>query len=139
MRSFKQLGALLAAAALLPASQAVTSVSDSAMTDLLNSGGVNLALAAAPMWFFGQAMNQPPCYPTSATDASGHQTPSAALCDWPNTGCNCRQPGVGIGNPGPSFPVYFSYEKCTSTEVRVAYNLFYQKDGFNPDGVFGHP
>ncbi|KAK1763092.1 hypothetical protein QBC33DRAFT_459994 [Phialemonium atrogriseum] len=108
------------------------------MTGLLNAGGVDLALAAAPMWFFGQALNQPPCYPTSATDSSGGQTPAAGLCAWPNAGCGCRNPGVGIGNAGPSFPVYYSYQKCTDGEVRVAYNLFYQKDGFTPNGLFGH-
>ncbi|KAK3393878.1 hypothetical protein B0H63DRAFT_459433 [Podospora didyma] len=117
---------------------AVTPVSDSAMTDLLNAGGVDLAYAAAPMWFFGQAMNQPPCYPTNATNAQGAQTPSAALCNWPNTGCNCRNPGVPITNAGPPFPVYYSYNRCAQTEVRIAYNLFYEKDGFNPDQIFGH-
>lgn len=130
---------LVAGAALLRSSAvAVTSISDGTMTGLLNAGGVDLALAAAPMWFFGQALNQPPCYPTSATDSGGGQTPAAGLCAWPNAGCGCRNPGVGIGNAGPSFPVYYSYQKCTDGEVRVAYNLFYQKDGFTPNGLFGH-
>lgn len=129
---------LVAAAALFASSQAVTSVPDSTINTWINSGGVDLALAAAPMWFFGQAMNRPPCYPTSATDSSGRQTGSAALCSWPDAGCNCRNPGVGIGNAGPSFPVYFTFRKCSDTEIRVAYNLFYQKDGFTPSGLFGH-
>lgn len=60
--------------------------------------------------------------------------------DWPNTGCgSCRVPGVEPGNPGPSFPVYFTYKNCTETEVRVAYNLFYEKDGFALEGISGHP
>jgi hypothetical protein len=108
------------------------------MKQYLSSGGVNLAVAAAPMWFFGQAMKQPPCYPREAVDPSGKQTPSAALCAWPNAGCHCRNPGVGIGHAGPSFPVYFSFSKCTDTEVRVAYNLFYEKDGFQTAGINGH-
>lgn len=135
----KMLRAVLAGLALLHAANAVTPVSDSDMTALLNQGGVNLAIRAAPMFFFGQAMNQPPCYPTFAIDSSGAQTPSGEPCAWNNAGCNCRTPGVGIGNPGPSFPVYYTYQKCSDTEIRVAYNLFYQKDGFSPDGVFGHP
>ncbi len=130
---------LLAGASLITAALAVTSYSDSTINDWLNAGGVDIALAAGPMWFFGQAMNQPPCYPTNATTASGGQVPSAGLCDWPNTGCNCRKPGVSISNPGPSFPVYYTYQKCTSTEIRIAYNLFYEKDGFNPNKIFGHP
>jgi len=131
--------ALVAGASLLSGAWAVTHVSDGDMNTMLNSGGVNLAIAAAPMWFFGQALNQPPCYPTNALDGSGNQVPSGGLCNWPNAGCNCRTPGVPISNPGPSFPVYFTFQKCTDTEVRVAYNLFYQKDGFNPDKIFGHP
>jgi hypothetical protein len=129
---------LLATATLFTAGHAVTPIPDSTMTSMINAGGVDLALAAAPMWFFGQALDEPPCYPTFATDSSGNQVPSSPLCDYPDTGCSCRNPGVAIANPGPSFPVYFSFRQCNSTEVRVAYNLFYQKDGFNPDGVFGH-
>ncbi|ATY63275.1 hypothetical protein CCM_07590 [Cordyceps militaris CM01] len=115
-----------------------TPVSDKDMNDLLNEGGVSLAMKAAPMFFFGQALNHPPCIPTFATDKSNRQTPPADLCDWPDTGCNCRTPGVPIGNPSPSFPVYYSYQKCTDTSVRIQYSLFYQKDGFNPTKVFGH-
>ncbi len=129
---------LLVGASLLSTALAVTSYPDGTMTSWLNAGGVDLAVAAAPMWFFGQALNKPPCYPTNATTASGAQTPSAGLCDWPNAGCNCRTPGVGIGNQGPAFPVYYSYQKCNATQVRIAYNLFYEKDGFVPQGVFGH-
>ena len=106
----------------------VTPISDSDMNDLLNEGGVSLAMKAAPMFFFGQALNEPPCIPTFAT-RNGQQTPSAALCDWPDTGCNCRTPGVPIGNPSPSFPIYYSYEKCTDRSIRVQYSLFYEKDG----------
>lgn len=126
--------ALLSSAAVV----AVTSISDSAMNGLLDAGGVDLAVAAAPMFFFGQALNQPPCYPMAATNDAGAQTPAAGLCAWPNAGCGCRTPGVGIGNAGPSFPVYYSYSKCNDGEVRVVYNLFYEKDGFIPDVVFGH-
>ncbi|PKK52139.1 hypothetical protein CI102_4402 [Trichoderma harzianum] len=109
------------------------------MNNLLNAGGVELAMRAQPMWFFGQAMNQPPCIPTFATTPSGGQTPSAPLCDYPNVGCSCRTPGVGITNPSPSFPTYYSYQKCTDTTIRIQYSLFYEKDGTNPQGILGHP
>jgi hypothetical protein len=135
MRAFvKQ---ILAAGLLASTASAVTPVSDSDMNDLLNQGGVSLALKAQPMWFFGQAMNQPPCIPTFAV-VNGQQAASSKLCDWPNVGCNCRNPGIGIGNPSPSFPIYYTYQKCSDTSIRIAYNLFYTKDGMNPDGIFGH-
>lgn len=120
---------LLAGASLATVASAVTPVSDSDMQDLLNQGGVNLAMKAQPMFFFGQALNHPPCIPTFATQGN-QQTPKAGLCDWPNAGCNCRNPGVPISNPSPSFPVYYSYQKCTDTSIRIQYSLFYEKDGY---------
>ncbi|KAG8425612.1 hypothetical protein J3458_002295 [Metarhizium acridum] len=130
---------VLAAGCLAATASAVTPISDSDMNQMLNEGGVSLAMRAQPMFFFGQAMNHPPCIPTFATSPDGNQVPSSKLCDWPDVGCDCRNPGVGIGNPSPSFPIYYSYKKCSDTSVRVVYNLFYTKDGNNPDKVFGHP
>ncbi|RLL97596.1 hypothetical protein CFD26_105512 [Aspergillus turcosus] len=123
---------------------AVTQITDNEMNDLLSQGGVELADRYAPLWFFGQAMNQPPCYPTWAFGGSpaspdiyddAHKTPAAPQCDYPNVGCNCRNPGVGIGNRGPAFPIYFTYKRCSDTEVRVVYNLFYEKDGAEVVGI----
>ena len=129
---------LAAAGCLATTATAVTPISDSDMNSLLNEGGVSLAMKAQPMWFFGQAMNQPPCIPDFAV-RNGQQTPASSLCDYPNVGCGCKNPGVPIGNPSPSFPIYYSYQKCSDTSVRVAYNLFYTKDGANPNGINGHP
>jgi hypothetical protein len=42
---------------------------------------------------------------------------------------------VGIGNRGPAFPIYFTYKRCSDTEVRVVYNLFYEKDGAEVIGI----
>ncbi|KAJ5992100.1 hypothetical protein N7451_007824 [Penicillium sp. IBT 35674x] len=117
---------------------AVTQITDDDMTSLLNAGGADLANLYAPLWFFAQAENQPPCYPTWAFGGSpdtadtydaAHKTPAAAQCQYPNVGCNCRNPGVDAGNPGPAFPVYYTFKQCNETEVRVVYNLFYEKDG----------
>lgn len=132
-----KLGATLA---LLIASHvlAVTQITDDEMSSLLDAGGVDLADRYAPMWFFGQTRNQPPCYPTWAFGGSpdsadvyddSHKTPAAGQCDYPDVGCNCRNPGVEIGNAGPAFPIYYTYQKCNDGEVRVVYNLFYEKDG----------
>ncbi|KAG2026395.1 hypothetical protein GB937_001905 [Aspergillus fischeri] len=123
---------------------AVTQITDNEMSNLLSQGGVELADRYAPLWFFGQAQNQPPCYPTWAFGGSptssdiyddAHKTPAAPQCDYPNVGCRCRNPGVGIGNRGPAFPIYFTYKRCSDTEVRVVYNLFYEKDGAEVIGI----
>ncbi|KAF4262822.1 hypothetical protein CNMCM8812_000305 [Aspergillus fumigatus] len=114
------------------------------MSKLLSQGGVELADRYAPLWFFGQAQKQPPCYPTWAFGGSptssdiyddAHKTPPAPQCEYPNVGCRCRNPGVGIGNRGPPFPIYFTYKRCSDTEVRVVYNLFYEKDGADVIGI----
>jgi hypothetical protein len=90
------------------------------------------------VFFFGQALYQPPCYPTWAFSGSlsspdiydaAHQTKPAPQCQYPDVGCKCRNPGVPIGNQSPEFPIYYSAKKCNATEVRVAYNLYYEKDG----------
>ncbi|KAJ6155864.1 hypothetical protein N7470_006430 [Penicillium chermesinum] len=129
---------LLKVAALAAPVAAVTQISDDDMNTLLSSNSVDLANRYAPIWFFGQAMDQPPCYPTWAFGGSpstpdkyddAHKTPAAPQCGYPNVGCNCRNPGVDIGNPGPPFPIYYTFGKCNDTEVRVVYNLFYEKDG----------
>lgn len=83
---------LLASSLLLATASAVTPISDADMANLLAEGGVELALKAQPMWFFGQSLDEQPCIPTFATD-NGAQTPSSALCDWPDVGCDCRTPG----------------------------------------------
>lgn len=130
--------AVMAAAVLLSTAMAVTPISDSDMSNYLAAGGAKLAYLYAPIWFFGQALNEPPCYPDWAFGGSptspdiydtAHQTPAAPQCQYPDVGCNCRNPGVALSNPGPPFPIYYSFEQCNSSEVRVAYNLFYQKDG----------
>jgi hypothetical protein len=95
------------------------------------------------MWFFSTALGHPDCYPTWAFLPNGTRTPPAPLCNWPDTSCGCRTPlseGVQPGNPGPQFPIYFSVKQCSENDIRVAYNLFYEKDGFAVGmGSNGHP
>ena len=123
---------------LVGSASAVTSITASNMTSLLEAGGLDLALAYAPVWFFGQAVDEVPCIPDWAfggsptqndTYETANQTPSAPQCEYPDVGCSCRNPGVATGNPTPSFPTYYSVLQCNSSEIRVVYNLFYQKDG----------
>lgn len=133
-------------------SHEVTTFDDDTMETLLNDGGVGLAMSYAPVWNFGQPQNQagysPPCYPTWAFEGSpttndtydlAHQTPGAGLCPYPDVGCSCRNPGVPVGTEAPPFPIYYTYERCSSTEVRVLYNLFYEKDGASGAIKTGHP
>ncbi|KAG5923536.1 hypothetical protein E4U42_004922 [Claviceps africana] len=116
---------------------AITPVSDAEMTALLRSRDPALAMKAQPMFLMGQMLNHPPCIPTLATPG-GKQAPPSALCPWPDAGCHCRNPDTPVGNPLAGFPVYFSYKRCSETAVRIAYNLFYTKDGFAPQRLFGH-
>jgi hypothetical protein len=125
-------------AALASNALAATSISNDEMNGFLTGNAVDLAVMYAPMWFFGQAMNQPPCYPvwafsgnvsTPDTYDAAHQTPPAPQCEYPDVGCGCRQPDVAIKSPGPAFPIYYTFRQCNDAEVRVVYNLFYQKDG----------
>ncbi|KAK3395762.1 hypothetical protein B0T20DRAFT_44748 [Sordaria brevicollis] len=125
----------------LVASTAATTIPVFSAVEMSNSladNGTDLALAGAPMWFFGRTQDHPPCYPTAAVNDKGEQTPPAELCEFPDTGCNCRYPWISNAQLNPSFPVYYSFQECRSGEVQVAYNLFYEKDGFSPEGVFGH-
>ncbi|OBT60811.1 hypothetical protein VE03_09809 [Pseudogymnoascus sp. 23342-1-I1] len=128
----------LGIAALLTGAQAVTTFTDAQLNAYLSAGGQDLAYAYAPVFFFSQSQKQVPTYPTWAFRGSpdtpdiydlAHQTVPAPQCQYPNVGCNSRNPGVPINNQGPRFPIYFTTKKCSDTEVRVVYNLYYQKDG----------
>jgi hypothetical protein len=57
---------LVAGACIFPQARALVSLSDDQMTTLLYEGGLSLAMKAQPMFFFGQAEKQPPCYPAFA-------------------------------------------------------------------------
>lgn len=116
------------------AALAVTPIPDADMARLLDEGGVSLALKAQPMFFFGRAMGRPPCVPTWATTGDGQKTASSPLCSYPNVGCDCVNPDKPIGNVAQRFPIYYSYSRCSETMVRVAYNLFYTKDGTRISG-----
>lgn len=119
------------------------------MNRYLTEDRTGLAQLNAPVFFFGQNEHQPPCIPTwaySGTLSSSdiyypqNRTLPAKRCMYNNVGCDCRQPGVPIGHPAPAFPIYYTIRKCSDTEVRVTFNLFYEKDGaicFAPGPV--HP
>ncbi|QPG95091.1 hypothetical protein C2857_007638 [Epichloe festucae Fl1] len=134
---------VLAAGFLAATATAVTPVSDADMTEMLKNNGIRLAMKAQPMFFFSQMNRYGTCIPTVVRSTKGQRTPPSNLCNWPDAGCECRNPGVKVGHPSPSFPIYFSFKKCSATSVRVAYNLFWTKDGWkepkSPLIHFGHP
>ncbi|KAL8829941.1 MAG: hypothetical protein Q9170_005962 [Blastenia crenularia] len=111
------------------------------MRNYLESDHAGLARLNAPVFFFGQNEHQPPCpisIPTWAYQGSpttpdiydkNHQTKPAKRCMYSNVGCDCRKPDISIGHAAPEFPVYYTLRKCSDTEVRVTFNLFYEKDG----------
>lgn len=115
-------------------------ISDKRMQKLVESAkGYEIAMASQPMWFFTQAMGYASCYPTFPLDPyTRKQSKPAHLCKFPDVSCTCRQAGIEPGFKGPEFPVYYSTKRCGDSEIRVAYNLFYQKDGFAPDNTTGH-
>lgn len=76
-----------------------------------------------PTWAYQGTPSTPDTYETS------HRTPAASRCNYPDVGCNCRNPGVAIGNPSPPFPIYYTYRQCNDGDIRVSLNLFYEKDG----------
>ncbi|KAL7934963.1 hypothetical protein V8C35DRAFT_326751 [Trichoderma chlorosporum] len=133
------LSLLLASCALFSFANALTAYPES---QFFSWSPQQLAVQAGPMFFFGQAEGYKPCYPTYAmtgSDSAGYQQVAAgALCNWPNPGCNCVNPDKPIKNPGQAFPVYINVKMCSNIEVRVAYNLFYSKDGWNPLNTGGH-
>jgi hypothetical protein len=107
------------------------------------------------------------CYPTFAFDpVTGAKTDYAEQGQHPDTvgaecnpPCNiandprricqpsfckhqsqCRVPSAkDKGNPGDPFPVHYTIRQCNASDIRVQYNLFYEKDG-TKDGVipYGH-
>jgi hypothetical protein len=102
------------------------------------------------MWGFSQVVSggtYKGCYPTFAMDPTTHdQVDFADLAFWPDTSgstCSsarpcyhkksCRTPSTDKGNPGDSFPVYYTIQSCNTSNIMVIYNLFYEKDGFLTD------
>lgn len=98
----------------------------------------NHRLTHISIFFFSEALNKVPSYPTWAFSGSlsapdtylpQFQTAPGAQCQYPDVGCNSRNPGVPKGQQSPEFPIYFTWSRCGENEVRVVYNLYYQKDG----------
>lgn len=76
-----------------------------------------------PTWAYQGSPTTPDTYNPQS------RTKPAKRCWYNNVGCDCRQPGLSIGNAAPAFPVYYAIRQCSDTEVRVTFNLFYEKNG----------
>ncbi|KAF4628424.1 hypothetical protein G7Y89_g9724 [Cudoniella acicularis] len=91
-------------------------------------------LAAAPLWHFDQKT----CFPSSATESNGSQTPSL-----PNDDCGLFNGGLAAGCPvqapltqeeqlSTPFPTYYTIRNCSDGSWRIAYDVFFQKDTGHP-------
>ena len=133
-----------------------TQISDTDMTNLLANDRLTLAKTNAPVWFFGQEGTgtptpHPPSIPVwsyagvnAATGPDVYQfdqrTPPADRCNWPDVGCGCRNPPSKIHQATGSWPIYFTVVDCKLNpprDIRVVYNVFYQKDGLS-SSLYGH-
>lgn len=118
-------GALLVSVAAAPQAAANTPVPD-------GSALASFVAPSSPQWNFARANSHDACWPTAALDAAGGQTRSAGLKNWPVAGQG------GCSPRGSAFPQYWSVRQCSVDEIRVAFTLYFPKDGFSPSGVFGH-
>lgn len=91
------------------------------------------ALAARPYFHFSRALNYDTCWPSKATSYNGTVVPAAELSRFPNAEKGCP---LAMS----SFPIYWTARRCAATEIRVAYNVFFKKDGFKfaDTEVLGH-
>jgi len=70
-----------------------------------------------------------PCYPSPALDQNG-QPHGVDPTEWPNASEGCPDPGNFKSGSNP-FPTYFTVTSCNPDELRVAYHLYFKKDGFS--------
>lgn len=89
------------------------------------------ALGARPYWQLSRALKQDTCWPSSCVE-NGKIVESANLKKWPVAGHG------GCPDVGSSFPLYWVGKQCKDTEIRIGYDLFFKKDGFQPSGIYGH-
>jgi hypothetical protein len=107
------LGTLAAGTAVALANTSVASPDLAAIVD-----------ASVPQWNFARAVSHDACWPAAAVDSAGAQNPGATRKDWPVTGQG------GCPSRYSAFPTYYSVKQCSSTEIRVVFNLYMPKDGF---------
>ncbi|KAM7211775.1 hypothetical protein V8F06_012842 [Rhypophila decipiens] len=89
------------------------------------------------MFHFAQANGNPQCYPNYPFRPDGSKRPAAGAENWPHIS-TCKQASLSARGWGPAMPVYYNVRNCPNTsgrgeggsEIRVSYNLFYEKDGF---------
>ncbi|KAI5789698.1 hypothetical protein DFH27DRAFT_614318 [Peziza echinospora] len=97
--------------------------------DLLYNNGREIAWASRPMWHFGESRDNKPCYPSAALTPDGLQHGVNPTL-YPNAAEGCPDPGPRGGGANP-FPTYFTVTSCDPNELRVAYHLYFVKDGWS--------
>ncbi len=94
--------------------------------------GTNLqtfVTASRPQWNFARTNNHDACWAADPL-ANGRQHAAGSVKAWPVAGQG------GCPAKGSNFPTFYSVKRCTDTEVRVIFNIYFPKDGFVPGG---HP
>lgn len=111
---------------------AATAVAQTPVAD--GSSLTEFAFAARPYWKFSRALDHDTCWPSYATNSSGDIVEAAELKAFPVAGQG------GCPDVLTSFPVYWVGRQCAEGDIRIAYNLFFKKDGFALAGtsVLGH-
>jgi hypothetical protein len=117
-------GAVLSAASLLTV--APGAVANTPLTADPNDLS-NFVAASIPQWYFARANGHDACWPAPAF-VNGAQHAPAPLKAWPDSDTGCPQRGT-------PFPTYTGVRTCFGTEVRVAFTLYWPKDGFWNAGV----
>ena len=121
----------VAAACLVAGGTAMTSL-PAAHAESNTRFPVAWARQSSPQWFFARAkvgwVKRDSCWPAQAINGDGSQAAAASLKDWPTAGQG------GCPSANSAFPTYFTVKRCTRTEVRVGYTLFFPKDGFTVGG-----
>lgn len=98
------------------------------LNDIATNEGKEIAYASRPLWHFGQSQSRAPCYPTWALTPDGKQA-GVNPGPWSDASSGCPHPGpYGLSNP---FPTYYTVSYCGDDELRVVYNLYFQKDGWS--------
>ncbi|KUJ18905.1 uncharacterized protein LY89DRAFT_717416 [Mollisia scopiformis] len=91
-------------------------------------------IAAAPLWHFDEKT----CFPSTATEADGSQTPSLPADDCAvlkalNAGCPVQAAQTQQEQLSTAFPTYYAIQQCSSDNSwRIAYDVFFQKDTGHP-------
>lgn len=126
--ALRRFGVVAGALALLAAGTVAASPAAQANNSLPHGSNLQAFVAASrPQWNFARAQNHDACWPADPL-ANGKQHAPATVKAWPIAGQG------GCPAKGSNFPTFYSVKRCSDTEVRVVFNIYFPKDGFVATG-----